>query len=96
MFKKGPLSKVEIFYLQHNHNKIDISQLSVDMNRPIEVINKWIKKNIDEKPSVIRAGEHFARNKGATIMTENASTIADTKRVKNKVRQSCVTKIKNV
>ena len=84
-----------MLFRSHNHSKIDIAQLSTDMNRPIEVINKWIKKNITDAPSSIRAGDHFTRNRGATIMTENASTIGDTKRQKIKPRQTCITKIKN-
>ena len=95
MFKKGPLSKAECFYLQHNY-KLDISQLSSDLNRPVDIIEKWIKKNISDKPATIRAGDHFIRNdKGAVIMTENASTLSDAKRKRNITNQSCITKIKN-
>jgi len=95
MFKKGPLSKAECFYIQHHHNKIDLSQLSSDLNRPIDIIEKWIKKNVVEAPAGMKAGDHFARSKGAVIMTENVSAMSDSKRRKTLPRQQCVTKIKN-
>lgn len=95
MFKKGPLSKAECFYIQHNYNKIDISQLSEDLNRPVAIIEKWIKKNISNAPAPIKAGDHFARMKGSVVMTENASTLSDSKRKKLTQRQQCITKIKN-
>lgn len=95
MFKKGPLSKIECFYIQQNHSKIEISQLSSDLNRPIDIIEKWIKKNITDAPSVMKAGDHFARSKGSVIMTENASALTDSKRKRHINNSQCVTKIKN-
>jgi|688.fasta_scaffold292158_2 hypothetical protein len=95
MFKKGPLSKIECFYIQQNHNKIEVSQLSSDLNRPIDIIEKWIKKNITEAPSVMKAGDHFAKSKGSVIMTENVSALSDSKRKRHINNSQCVTKIKN-
>ena len=95
MFKKGPLSKAECFYIQHHHNKLDLTQLSSDLNRPIDILEKWIKKNVTEAPASIRAGDHFARTKGAVVMTENVSAMSDSKRKKTQPRQPCITKIKN-
>lgn len=95
MFKKGPLSKAECFYIQHHHNKLDLAQLSSDLNRPIDILEKWIKKNVTETPASIRAGDHFGRTKGAVVMTENVSAMSDSKRKKPQPRQSCITKIKN-
>lgn len=95
MFKKGPLSKAECFYIEHNHSKMNITQLSSDLNRPIVVLEKWIMKNITNAPSPIKAGDHFARTKGAVVMTENASTLSDSKRKKPAQRTPCITKIKN-
>lgn len=95
MFKKGPLSKAECFYIEHNHSKINITQLSSDLNRPVVVLEKWIKKNITDAPSVMKAGDHFGRTKGSIVMTENASTLSDSKRKRATPRNECVTKIKN-
>lgn len=95
MFKKGPLSKIECFYIQQNYNKVDLSQLSNDLNRPIDIIQKWIKKNITDAPSIMKAGDHFARSKGSVVMTENASTLSDSKRKRHINNSQCVTKIKN-
>lgn len=96
MLKKGPLSKVETFYIKSHYNKIDLKEIAEDLNRPMGIIEKWAKKNIIEAPGTIKAGDHFARTKGAVVMTENASTLADSKK-KRKVstRQPCITKIKN-
>jgi len=96
MLKKGPISKVEAFYIKAHYNKIDLKELSEDLNRPMGLVEKWAKKNIDESPGTIKAGDHFARSKGSVVMTENASTLSDSKR-KRKVtrRQPCITKIKN-
>lgn len=96
MLKSGPISKVEGFYITHNHKNMDIKDLAQDLNRPIKIVEKWMKKNIVEAPAGIKAGEHFARNKGTVVMTENASTLSDSKRKKKTLpRQPCITKIKD-
>lgn len=96
MLKKGPISKVEGFYIQGHVNKLDIKDIATDLNRPINIVEKWIKKNVVEAPAGIKAGDHFARTRGSVVMTENASTLSDSKRNrKNTARSSCITKIKN-
>lgn len=94
MAKKGPIGKVEAFYIDNNYKIMDIAQLACDLDRTIVSIEKYIKENHSRKSSTMPIGEQFARQKGVTIMTENASTLSDSKRVKKNIRSSCVIKIK--
>tara|TARA_B100000902_G_scaffold284953_1_gene270961 strand:- start:11628 stop:11927 length:300 start_codon:yes stop_codon:yes gene_type:complete len=97
MAKKGPISKIEAFYIENNYRDADIAEIAVDLDRSIKSVETYIKKNITHKAkqTTITAGEHIHHHRGSTIMTETASTLADEKRkptaVKNK---SCITKIK--
>lgn len=98
--KTGPLSKAEIFYVQE-HVKLgkNIDEIANDLGRPMKSIEKCVTQaQKANQPKRLIAGDQFARNnKGSVIMTENAATIADSRR---KVRlpsksQNCVTKAKN-
>lgn len=94
--KRGPIGKVEAFYIENNYKHMDIAALAVDLDRPISSIEKYIKTNI-VKPTTtntLKAGDQFVRQGGATIMTENASTIADSRRKKSQKNKNCITKIK--
>lgn len=98
--KRGPLSKAEIFYItEHAKSGTDINAIALDLDRPIKSIDKCFtkaRKELDSKG--LTAGEQFARHKGSIVMTENASTIADTRRkVKlTQKTQNCVTQVKTV
>ena len=115
MTKKGPLSKAEKFYIE-NHLSLDVKILCRDLDRTQAAVNKFVgtlpKKEVvttskqGEKPVAPKPNisDQFARNKegGATIMTPNASVMADDKRAqyRNKAlqarnRSSCVTTIKD-
>lgn len=96
--KRGPLSKAEIFYVtEHAKAGKDISEIAVDLDRPLKSIEKCYtkaQKELSSKP--LTAGDQFARHKGSIVMTENASTISDARR-KVKVpqnKQNCVTVVK--
>lgn len=96
--KRGPLSKAEIFYVEE-HVKIgkDINEIASDLDRPAKSIEKCVAKAKKENsPSKLTSGDQFVKQRGAVIMTENASTIGDARRksCQNK-RSSCVTKIKH-
>lgn len=97
MGKKGPISKIEAFYIEQNYRDMAVADLATDLDRTITSVEKYIKKNITHKPrqTGITAGDQIQHHKGATVMTENASTISDDKR-KTFVRKpsNCVTKIK--
>ena len=97
MAKKGPISKVEAFYIDNNYRDKDIAEIAVDLDRSIKSIETYIKKNVTHKPkqTTITAGEHIHHHRRSTVMTETASTLADEKRkTPTRKSQSCVTKIK--
>lgn len=97
--KKGPLSKVECFYIDGNKENLEVAEIACDLNRSIVSIENHIKKSVRTRKksnSKVTAGEQFIRQSGATIMSENASTIADSnKKVINKLPSHCTTKIKD-
>ena len=97
MAKKGPISKIESFYIDNNRDK-DIAEIAVDLDRSVASIEKYLKKNVTEAPrqTSVKAGDQFARNdRGSVVMTENASQMSDAKR-KSVIKKPthCVTKIK--
>ena len=97
MAKKGPISKIEAFYIENNYRDKDIAEIAVDLDRSIKSVETHIKKNITHKPkqTTITAGDHIHHHRGSTVMTETVSTLADEKRqVGPRKNKSCVTKIK--
>tara|TARA_Y100000114_G_C11762908_1_gene330930 strand:- start:3726 stop:4031 length:306 start_codon:yes stop_codon:yes gene_type:complete len=101
MTKKGPLSKAERFYID-NHLAKPLEELCKDLDRAKSTINKYLKNvAVDEKQKAETIlFEQFARNnKGSTVMTENASIMADEKRkdygsTTNKRSERCTTRIR--
>jgi len=96
--KRGPLSRAEVFYVEE-HVKMgkDINEIATDLDRPAKSIEKCVAKAQKENlSSKLNAGEQFAKKRGAVVMTENASTIADARRKSASVPRSsnCVIKIK--
>jgi DNA-binding CsgD family transcriptional regulator len=99
MVKKGPMSKVESFYLDHHYELLTPQELARDLNRSIKSVESYIARIITKQGpksnNEMSAGNHFHYNKGATIMTENASTISDsTKQVGPRLNKNCITRIK--
>lgn len=95
--KRGPLSKAETFYVtEHAKSGKDITEIAVDLDRPIKSIEKCYTKAQKENVKAFTVSDQLARHKGAVVMTENASTLADARRKRsNTVKTSnCVTKIK--
>lgn len=95
MAKTGPLGKAESFYVEEKYKSGDsIEKIAEDLDRAAGAIEKFVKKNKIEAPRPI-IDQQFARQGGATIMTENASTMIDqTKTSYEKKTPSCVTKIR--
>jgi hypothetical protein len=95
--KKGPLSKVETFYVDAQVKLgTSVESISTDLNRPQSSVESYITKAAKKKETTATS-DQFARQGGATIMTENASTMIDAKRKKPSLpckTLSCVTKIK--
>jgi hypothetical protein len=100
MVKKGPIGKVEGFYIEQNYKNMEIAQIATDLNRQITSVENYIKKHIVKATQTVatssglKAGEQFIRQDGITIMTENASTLGDAKKVKSTKSNPCITKIK--
>tara|TARA_B100000902_G_C27296523_1_gene910284 strand:+ start:1054 stop:1353 length:300 start_codon:yes stop_codon:yes gene_type:complete len=98
MVKKGPIGKVESFYIENHYTVKTSQELAKDLNRNIKTVENFISKIVQEnaKESSMKAGDAFAyNNKGSTVMTENASSIADAnKKVGPRYNKSCVTNIK--
>jgi hypothetical protein len=95
--KRGPLSKAETFYItEHAKSGKDINEIATDLDRPAKSIQKCYTSAVknNEKTSIV--GDQFARQKGAVVMTENASTMSDaTRKKRNLTRpQDCVTSVK--
>ena len=94
MTKKGPLTKIEKFYIEHNL-ELGKKVLSKELNRTQKSIQSHIdavkpetghstKSKSDSAPTT-RAGSLMARNeRGSTTMTEAASQAADEGRGKSK------------
>lgn len=95
MAKTGPLGRAESFYVEEKYKIGDtIEQIAKDLDRATSSIEKFINKNKIKAPKTI-VEQQFVRQGGATIMTENASTMIDQKRpVKNSTNSNCITKIR--
>jgi hypothetical protein len=94
--KKGPLSKVETFYVDAQVKLgTSVESIAVDLNRPQSSVESYIAKALKNKKTL--TSEQFARQHGTTVMTENASSMIDEKRKRSPLPTktlSCVTKIK--
>jgi hypothetical protein len=98
MVKKGPIGKVEAFYIENNYENKTAQDIAKDLNRNIKSVQGHITKVVQGKAknSSMKAGDAFAYNdKGSTVMTENASSIADVnKKIGPRYNKNCVTNIK--
>lgn len=99
MVKKGPIGKAEDFYILHHYETMTAKELATDLNRNVKAvenhITKIVQRKAQEHSAGMKAGDQFHYHKGATVMTENASTISDVIRGKqNKLNEGCVTRIK--
>lgn len=94
MGKRGPLGKAEIFYIEeHYKSGKPIEDIAQDLDRSNNSIQSHIESSNISKKTIIE--EQFVYKRGSTIMTENASTMIDSKRQKTvDINKSCVTRIK--
>ena len=106
MGKKGPMNKIEAFYVENNYLNIEIDQIALDLDRSKTSVENYIKKHVKPKKTTGTTttnngtvGEQLARRPGVVTMTENASTMSDSVRRNRKPTKSktrvCTTKIKN-
>jgi hypothetical protein len=99
MTKKGPLGKAEEFYIKYNYKTIDVDNLCKDLDRAKSLVERHVEKcrQEDINNEAFNVQNQFVHNRGVTIMTQEASVLADTIRKSNKSdnsRPPCVTKIK--
>jgi len=95
--KRGPLNKAEVFYINGNRESLSEQQMAEDLNRSIVCVRNYLESNpVNSKSGRITVGDQFTRQKGVTIMTENASSMADAKRkpVNTAGRKNCTTSVK--
>ena len=80
MVKKGPLSKAEKFYIENNSD-MSVDDVANDLKRSIDLVSKHRERTTSNNPSVQiqNVGKLMARkkDKGVTMMTPNASSVAD-------------------
>lgn len=98
MTKKGPLSKVEKFFIENNYKEMDVEQLCKEMGRTKGVVEKCVAEiNVTQSKKFSAIDSQFARNdKGATVMTPNASQMIDEMRTSGSTsrQERCTTSIK--
>ena len=105
MSKRGPLSKIEKFYIENNY-ELDVDQLSSDLDRAKSVVRAYAervqknKRNTEDtkaKTEPTHLASQIPSSKGSMIMTENGSTISDDFRKKSQFlgrRSECTTSIR--
>ena len=93
MSKRGPLGKAEKFYIQNNINNLDLDAMAKDLDRTVNAIRKYATKVAEEQVPTV--GDQFARQSGAVIMTENASSMSDAHKANfEKPQKDCIARIK--
>ena len=100
MTKTGPLSKAEQFYIEHKVPEgVTVDELAKELDRTKKSIQTFVNKNdikVNSKETLL--SQQFARQRGSTVMTPNASIMADDMRPsfnQNKSRRRCIAKIKD-
>lgn len=77
--KKGPLSKIEIYWIEGHRQERDAHELARDLNRNLKPVQDYLTKHdIPKGESIV--SQQFAKKNGTVVMTENASQMADAKR----------------
>ena len=100
MTKKGPLSKAEKFYIESKHSEATLEELCKELDRAKSLVKTHITKCKKKKETEQRndISSLFASNdNGATVMTPNASEMADAMRGKTSEtvrQQKCITSIR--
>lgn len=98
MTKKGPLSKAEKFYIESFCEEQDLQTLCKDLDRAQPIVRKHVDKCKKNTMSSSDISEQFGHNGGSTIMTPNASEMADSLRGKLPIqgtrKNACITSIK--
>jgi len=95
MAKQGPLGTAEKFYIESKWTGDNLEEICTSLDRSKSSVKKHIAKCKIDEPEVFGAKNVMARREGVTMMTEDASSLADV--VKNSrgeaPRPNCVFKI---
>jgi hypothetical protein len=96
MAKRGPIGKVESFYIEQHLSSMSVEDIALDLDRSVASVTAYMKKNkIKAESPKTMIDQHIVRHKGGAVMTENASSLSDShRRSENKPRPSCITNIK--
>lgn len=90
--KKENLSKVDIFYVKQNADKLTVNEIARDLNAPTELVQPIvdecpIKVEVDEHGEAFRPPTAYdlmgKKDKRAVIMTPAASMLGDDQRKKH-------------
>lgn len=98
MAKKGPLSKIEKFYIEHNHNNMTVEDFCKTLDRAKGIVKKYVTECKEAEDSGKPDMSGFAHYKGSTVMTQVASEKSDHNRQKSgskSGRPSCITSMRN-
>lgn len=96
--KRGPLSKVEIYYIE-GHRDLDVEQIATDLTRSPAAVRKYLNDNPVAKGETLMS-QQFAKKEGTVVMTQNASEMSDATRSRRlsstteSSRKNCVTSIR--
>ena len=99
MSKRGPLSKIEKFYIEQNL-ELGVDKLASELDRAKSTVKAYASKcdpPVQKKETEL-SEQIFSNKRGSTVMTENGSTLSDdfrNKRLKQEAkRPNCVAPIK--
>lgn len=99
MSKRGPLSKIEKFYIEQNLD-LGVDKLATELDRAKSVVKAYASKCDPpvQKQETELSEQIFSNKRGSTVMTENGSMLSDDFRSqvskKESRRPSCVAPIK--
>lgn len=99
MSKRGPLSKIEKFYIEQNLD-LGVDKLATELDRAKSVVKAYASKCDPpvQKQETELSEQIFSNKRGSTVMTENGSMLSDDFRSqaskKESRRSSCVAPIK--
>lgn len=100
MSKRGPLSKIEKFYIANNFEAMTIDDMAKDLDRAKSVVKAYSDRctpKVQQKETPL-SHQIFSNKRGSTVMTENGSSLSDDLRnsftSKNRTRPESTTRIR--
>lgn len=100
MSKRGPLSKIEKFYIANNFESMTVDDMAKDLDRAKSVVKAYSDRctpKVQEKETPL-SNQIFSNKRGSTVMTQNGSMLSDELREgftsKSRTRPESTTRIK--